>query len=153
MSDSAHNESKPPLIIKKLLETSQDQKNMRVKKLIFFLAMTTNLLTNVPCGIIPASIINIQTEFKLDKVQIGLLGSLVYIGVVSNIHFLTIIIININSWEHLFDGNQQPVNVKVASSGIPSDGCGVSAAIHLLIPLPVAMRGSFRCWLLQSESS
>lgn len=62
---------------------SSDSETLRVKKLVFYLALSTNLLTNVPCGIIPASTQVIQEEFSLDKVQVGLLGSLVYIGVVS----------------------------------------------------------------------
>jgi len=58
------------------------KKNECVNKLIFVLAFSTNLYTNIPCGIIPASTSQIMAEFGLHKIQMGIIGSLVYVGVV-----------------------------------------------------------------------
>jgi hypothetical protein len=39
------------------MEEKKEQNKDKIKKFIFFLAFSTNILTNVPCGVIPASTI------------------------------------------------------------------------------------------------
>lgn len=52
------------------------------RKLIFVLIFITNILINVDHGAIPAGTTVLKKENNLDNVQIGIIGSLVYLGLV-----------------------------------------------------------------------
>jgi len=51
--------------------------------LIFTLLSTTNLLINIDHGIIPAATFEIEKSLSIGNGQLGLLGSLVYAGIVT----------------------------------------------------------------------
>lgn len=48
---------------------------------IFALMILTNILTNFDHGILPACTSQMQSDFDMDETQLGLLGSIVYLGI------------------------------------------------------------------------
>jgi hypothetical protein len=56
--------------------------NERALKLIFAVVFCTNLMINVDHGILPACTKEVKEELNLDNANLGLLGSLVYLGLV-----------------------------------------------------------------------
>lgn len=59
--------------------------------MLFWIYFSINLLSNVDCGVIPAAMDSIKYEFNLNQLKIGMLGSLVYAGVVGNtIYFILV---------------------------------------------------------------
>jgi MFS family permease len=52
------------------------------RKIIFFLIFVINLLINIDHGAIPASTTILKRELHLDNVALGVIGSLVYLGLV-----------------------------------------------------------------------
>lgn len=54
--------------------------NQAVVNFIFVLIFLTNLLINVDHGSLPAATLNIKSDLNIDNVKLGVLGSLVYLG-------------------------------------------------------------------------
>lgn len=52
------------------------------RRIIFFLIFVINILVNVDHGAIPASTVILRRELHLDNVALGVIGSLVYLGLV-----------------------------------------------------------------------
>lgn len=50
------------------------------RKLIFALLFFINIVINMDHGIVPAGITSLQLDLKIDPVEIGLLGSFVFLG-------------------------------------------------------------------------
>ena len=49
--------------------------------LIFTLMILTNILINLDHGILPACTTQMQTDFGMDQAELGILGSIVYLGI------------------------------------------------------------------------
>jgi len=58
-------------------------------KLLFGVVLMINLLINFDHGIFPPAIEQMKQDLSLDNQQIGMVGSLVYLGLVLGIHPLT----------------------------------------------------------------
>jgi sugar phosphate permease len=52
------------------------------RKIIFALIFVINVLINVDHGAIPASTTSLKRDFNMDNVTLGIIGSLVYLGLV-----------------------------------------------------------------------
>lgn len=65
------------------MEKSSHSNPSRKDVLIFSLLATTNLLINIDHGIIPAATIEIEKTLNIGNGYLGLLGSLVYAGIVT----------------------------------------------------------------------
>ena len=63
---------------------------------LYWVLIITSLLLNTDHGTIPAAIEEIQSDLKLDKVQIGTFGSSVYIGTAVGALFLSFFINKVN---------------------------------------------------------
>lgn len=76
------------------IERTEHQVNTSIGanwSIIFWTYFMINLLSNVDCGIIPAAINSIKAGFSVNQFQIGMLGSLVYSGVVCKYIFVSIV--------------------------------------------------------------
>ena len=60
-------------------EATHDKK---MRGFLFFVAFSTNLLINVDHGILPATTNELRKDLNIDNASLGLLGSLVYLGLV-----------------------------------------------------------------------
>jgi fucose permease len=49
--------------------------------MIFSLMILTNILINLDHGILPACTDQLQTAFHMDQTELGILGSIVYLGI------------------------------------------------------------------------
>ena len=56
--------------------------NDKALKFIFSFVFCTNLMINVDHGILPACTKEVKEDLNLDNANLGLLGSLVYLGLV-----------------------------------------------------------------------
>ena len=54
--------------------------NRAVINFLFVLVFFSNLLINVDHGSLPAATLNLKNDLELDNVGLGVLGSLVYLG-------------------------------------------------------------------------
>jgi len=60
-----------------------EYKNEKILSCVFFVIFLTNLMINVDHGILPASTLEIREDLNITNVDIGVLGSLVYLGLVA----------------------------------------------------------------------
>jgi hypothetical protein len=56
---------------------------------MFYVIFFTNLMINVDHGILPAATTVLKTDLELDNMNLGLLGSLVYLGLVLGMYNLS----------------------------------------------------------------
>ena len=56
---------------------------LRSKKLIYFVFCCTNILINIDQGVLPAATNEMMIDLDLTEVEFGLLGSLMYIGLIA----------------------------------------------------------------------
>jgi sugar phosphate permease len=66
--------------MKSSTEPADEKGDQRTLKLIFVVVFVSNLLTNVDHGSIPAATTVMKEDLKLDNSNLGVLGSLVYVG-------------------------------------------------------------------------
>jgi len=59
-----------------------EKRNPGLLQLVFLLLWTISLLVNMDHGSVPAATGAIMEDFSLSKLQLGLLGSLVYVGLI-----------------------------------------------------------------------
>lgn len=65
--------------------------NRAIVNFLFVLVFISNLLINVDHGSLPAATLNIKQDLGLDNVGLGMLGSLVYLGLTMGKILLVII--------------------------------------------------------------
>ena len=62
---------------------SQAQEGAKPPKLIFALLTMTNVLINLDHGILPACTSEMKKHFDMNETELGFLGSIVYLGIVT----------------------------------------------------------------------
>lgn len=52
-------------------------------KKIYVMFCITNIILNIDQGVLPAATVEMMTDLEMNKIEFGLLGSLMYIGLIS----------------------------------------------------------------------
>ena len=81
IKDNLINETKKDFPIQKLFSFRRPFSKLK-RKIIFIFIFITNIFINIDHGAIPAGTTVLKKENNLDNVQIGIIGSLVYLGLV-----------------------------------------------------------------------
>ena len=82
-------------VLPEAIEIEEGDKKRR--KIVFIFICVLQLFANFDGGVVPAALKNIRQEFTLDYIQSGMLGSLVYVGLVISCPITGVALVKIKS--------------------------------------------------------